>query len=199
MLLDKKNIYAFDECSILHQCVIKAPEGFAVYFRGDTLCARYYERLLTLLSQLNSNNIPKYKFVPSNFQKNIIKVTNQLIKDSGVDLSMLPNTAISVISDQIEDFRDKIIPSYEDINKCDDIDAVKKIFESGNIGFEIDDDVPGDDDCKIIAGYDKISCEGKKYLISDDKHFKKNWKIINEKYKIGIVPESRCHELCKSS
>ncbi len=82
MVVNKNNIYAFDECSILKLCEIKIPKAYKPFIPEDVLLPRNHNVLKRFIYFLDSNNISKYKFVPDNFEMNSIKLVNQLLEES---------------------------------------------------------------------------------------------------------------------
>lgn len=187
-----KNIYAFDECSILKLCEIKIPKSHQVFFDKNILTAKNYSKLKTAVKKLDDNKLLKFRFVPSsNIQGNIIKVANQILE--GYSIQMLGNTFKAELIEQLVDFNEKVQKDFKEINKDDDIAKVKEIFVNAKRELKKERNIPEDDDLNIIVGYSKYGCDGNKYLISEDEHFWGYSDLILDKFGINIIKEWECH------
>ena len=186
------NTYAFDDSSILKLCGINIPLSYRIFFKNNKLTARNYPKLRKLIDKLKKKNIPPFKFVPAeNIEANIIKAANNLLE--GHNIQMLGKVFKTEIIDQLMEFHDIIKKEFEDIQKDDDIAKIKATFLNNAKKLTKGDSLPQDDDLKIIAGYYKFCCEGKKYLISGDEHFWGYADLILNNFKICIIKEWECH------
>ncbi len=195
MVQINKNTYAFDECSILHLCEVKIPNAFITFFEKDKLAHKCYTKLKTFIGRLDSNEITKYRFEPSNIDDNIIKVADELLATQGNQVIILGNVLKTQIIDQLQEFNENIINSFEVISKNENIDSIKKIFIKNEIELKKEKNIPEDDDLKIIAGYSDFYSNGKKHLISEDEHFLGYSKLIEDEFKIVVVNEWECHKI----
>ena len=187
-----KNTYAFDDSSILKLCKIRIPDSYQIFFKESILTAKNYSKLKTFIDKLSEHNIPKFRFVPAeNMEQNTIKVANQLLE--GYSIQMLKNVFKVEIMDQLTGFNERIKDEFNEIQKDDDIEKIKQIFVSNPRKLSKDEDIPQDDDLKIIAGYNKYGCEGGKYLISEDEHFWGYTDLILNNFNIRVVKEWECH------
>jgi len=189
-----KNAHAFDECSILHLCELKIPNGFTMFFDKDRLVHKHYSKLKTFVNRLDSKSIPKYRFEPLNISYNIVKAANDLLAAQG-EIRMLGMTFKAEIIDQLEEFSEDVMKKFEVILKNEIIDSIKKIFTDNEKKLIKDKNIPGDDDLKIIAGYHDFDSGGKKYLISEDEHFWGYDDLIFNNFNIRVVKEWECHKV----
>lgn len=187
-----KDIYAFDDCSILKLCEIKIPNSYQIFFNKNTLTAKNHSKLKTAIEKLDNHDIPKFRFVPSeNIQDNIIKVANQILE--GYSIQMLGNVFKAEIIEQLEEFNDQIKKDFKEIVKDENIDEIKEIFVNNERELKKEKNIPGDDDFKIIAGYYKCGCDGNKYFITEDEHFWGYDDLILGNFKIQIIKEWKSH------
>ncbi|MCK5283249.1 MAG: hypothetical protein KAK00_07610 [Nanoarchaeota archaeon] len=186
------NIYAFDDCSILHQANIEIPEAFKRFFDYDCLHYDNYKKLRNLSENLKKKNVKKHRFIPSNIETSIIKVGNELLSKCGY-VQMLGTTFKSKVLIQLKDFVDSTIDGYEEIEKNDNINDAKRIFLVNERELKKGTNIPEDDDFKIIAGYQKYEYGGKKYFITEDEHFWGYSDLILDNFEIHIIEEWRCH------
>jgi len=190
-----KNCYAFDECSILNTCKIVIPGAFVYLFKQKEFFSKNHYKLNKLISALESNEIPKYKFFPGNFDAHILERVEEILAERGVNPLMFDNLRTGLII-QLEEFIQAINTSYQNINKSDDITLIRKIFHDNEKKLKRGSNIPEDDDCKILAGYQKIDCSGIKYLISADEHFWGYDDLIAKNCSINVVSERECDSLC---
>ena len=189
-----KNAYAFDDSSILKLCTISIPASFQIFFQKKILTARNYPKLKLLIDKLARNGILKFRFVPAeNMDDNIIKVANQILE--GYNVQMLGNVFKVEIIDQLKDFNGQIRKEFGEILKDEDVKRIKQIFGNNLIELSKEDNMPQDDDLKIIAGYYKYNSDGNKYLISEDEHFWGYSDLILQNFNIYVVKEWECHTL----
>ena len=189
-----KNTYAFDDSSILKLCTISIPASFQIFFQEKILTARNYHKLKLLIDKLAGNGVPKFRFVPAeNIDDNIIKVANQILE--GYNVQMLGTVFKVEIIDQLTDFNDQIRKGFREILKDEDVNRIKQIFGNNLRKLSKEDNMPQDDDLKIIAGYYKHACDGNKYLISEDEHFWEYSDLILKNFNIYVVKEWECHTL----
>lgn len=186
-----KDNYAFNECSILKLCEIQIRPAYRAFFDKSTLTAKNYSKLKTGIQKLDKHNIPKFRFVPSEIESNIIKVANQILE--GYNIQILGRVFKTEVSDQLKSFHAYIKKDFKEINKDDDIDEIKEIFKNNERKLKREKNIPEDDDFKIIAGYCKHSCVGKKCFISEDEHFWEYDDLILTNFSIHIVKEWECH------
>lgn len=192
MVLSTDNIYSFDDCSILHQANIKIPEGFKKFFDYGSIYHKNFNVLRNLSENLKEKGIKKYRFVPSNIETSIIIAGNELLSKCGNAL-ILGITFKSKVLAQLKEFIDLTIDEFKEIKKDDDIGKIKEIFENNEKELIKERNIPEDDDLKIIAGYCKHECDGKKLLISEDEHFCGYSDIILKNFKIQVIEEWKCH------
>ena len=189
-----KNTYAFDDSSILKLCTIIIPNSFQIFFQKKILTARNYPKLKLLIDKLANHSLPKFRFVPAeNIEDNIIKVANQILE--GYSIQILGIVFKVEIIDQLTEFNDQIRKEFLEIIKDEQIGGIKQIFESNLRELSKEDNMPQDDDLKIIAGYYKYECDGNKYLITEDEHFWGYSDLILKNFNIYVVKEWECHTL----
>jgi len=190
------NTYAFDECSVLHLCEIKVLDSHKAFFGGKShLRWKNYYHLASAMAKLNSLNMPKFRFVPSeNLEKNIIKVALQLLEAQGVNILMLTVVRADII-DQLSDFKEQIEQQFKDITKDNDIGAIQEIFRKNQRMLKKGSSIPGDDDLKIIAGYVRFPSAGQKYLITEDEDFWGYKDIIMNNFRIHVIEEWNCSSI----
>ena len=78
---------------------------------------------------------------------------------------------------------------------CSEILSKYQTFENNLLKLNKEDNMPQDDDLKIIAGYCKYECSGNKYLITEDEHFWGYADLIIKNFNIHTVKEWECHTL----
>jgi len=189
-----KNTYAFDDSSILKLCTVNIPNSFQIFFQKKILTARNYNKLKLLIDKLTMQDIPKFRFVPAeNIEDNIMKVANQILE--GYNIQMLGIVFKTEIIDQLTEFNDQIRKEFLEIVKDGDIYGIKQTFESNLKELNKEDNMPQDDDLKIIAGYSRYECDGNKYLITEDEHFWGYGDLILKNFNIYVVKEWECHTL----
>ena len=189
-----KNTHAFDDSSILKFCTISIRASFQIYFEKKILTTRNYPKLKLFVDKLAKHNLPKYRFVPAeNIEDNIMKVANQILE--GYNIQMLGTVFKVEVIDQLTEFYDQIKKEFLEIIKDEEIDGIKQTFESNLRELSKEDDMPQDDDLKIIAGYHKYECDGNKYLITEDEHFWGYSDLILKNFNIYVVKEWECHTL----
>jgi DNA polymerase elongation subunit (family B) len=187
-------IFAFDECSILNQCRINIPKSYRKIIGKDFLETRNSSKINLMVSKLDSSKIPKYKFIPSNFETNIVKVARQLIENEKIDVSWLPKTFESEVIGQLEEFSFDIEKNYQNINKSEDITSIKQFFTSNEKELKKERNLPEDDDLMILSGYKQFETDLKKNLISADEHFWGYDDLIENEFNIFVVKEGECHQ-----
>ncbi len=186
------NTYAFDDSSILRLCEIKIPNAYQIFFKNSILTAKNYPKLKSFADKLNKHNNPKFRFVPAeNIEDNIIKAANQILE--GYNIQMLKITFKTEIMDQLIEFNEKIKNEFGEIQKDDNISKIKQIFITNPKKLCKDQNIPQDDDLKIIAGYCIYKCDKDKYLISGDEHFWGYSDLIAKNFNIYVVKEWECH------
>jgi hypothetical protein len=192
------NVYALDECSILHLCKLKIPGGFIKFYDKQNLVHGHYDILKEFISKLDLKKIPKYRFEPSNIKQNALKVANELLIKQGNQILVL-GTMGSVLKaqliDQLEEFKDTISSEFKTILKKDEINSIKNIFVNNKRELTKESDIPENDDLKIIAGYIDLECESSKYLISDDEHFWGYKDLIKNNFGINVIEEWSCNKI----
>lgn len=192
-----KDIYAFDECSVLHLCKIIIPPAFKIFFGTDSISHRNYEQLNDLIKSLILTSSAKGKFVPSeNFERNLINSYNQLLEKQG-NVSILGASFKKEVLDQLSKFYEEILPEFTNINKDKNIALLKLIFLKNARNLKKEPKIPEDDDMAILLGYSKITVSGNKYLISEDEHFWGYSDIIDSNFGIKVIEEWNCHQLIK--
>ncbi len=78
------NIYAFDECSILHLCKLKIRSAFRPFFNEAFIAHKNSQKLSFLLKNIQTKNQVKARFVPNeNFESNLIKSYNDMLEKQG--------------------------------------------------------------------------------------------------------------------
>lgn len=194
-MISKDDTIAFDECSILHWCEIKIPNSFKMFFDKEKLVHRNFSKLNQLINKLDFEGINKYKFDPSDFESNIIKVANEYLSKEGNQVTILGVTLKVQILDQLNDFIEKKIADFKSINKNDDIGAVKQVFLDNEKELTKKGNIPEDDDLKIISGFDKFISSGRKFLISEDEHFWGYDDLIEENFNINVIKEWECYKI----
>lgn len=182
------NLYAFDDCTILHLCEIEIPKAYS--FLGNSLTHPNFKKLKALIEQLESTSIPVFRFVPSNIEYNIIKVANQLIQRAQINL--LTDVFRAEVVNQIEEFTQSITTKFKEFDKCEEIAAIKAIFTKNERTLKKEQNIPEDDDLSIIAGYINQQSSGKKYFISEDEHFWGYKDIILREFVIHVIEEWNC-------
>jgi hypothetical protein len=191
-----KRIYAFDECSILHLCKIVIPATYTVYFSKEKLTFKNYFKLNALTDKLDHDEIPKYRFEPSNMDKNIIKVADELLAEEGNQVMILGRVLKAQIIDQLEEFAEDVMIGFKKILKKDNISVIRKLFMDNEKKLKKTTNVPSDDDLKIIAGYCDFDSAGDKHLITEDEHFWGYADLIFKNFNIKIIKEWECDKLC---
>ena len=189
-----KNTYAFDDSSILKLCTISIPVSFQIFFQEKILTARNYDKLKLLIDKLKKYGVQKFRFVPAeNIEENIIKVAIQILE--GYNVKMLGTVFKVEIIDQLKDFNDQIRNGFREILKEGDIGRIKQIFGNNLRELSKKDNMPQDDDLKIIISYYEYEGDGNKYLISEDEHFWGYSDLILKNFNIYIVKEWECHTI----
>ncbi len=188
------NIFAFDECSILNQCEVIIPKAFRMLVGKEVLKPKNSSKLSFMISTLDARGIKKYKFVPSNFEENIIKVARTLIEDERLNVTLLGRTFESEVIDQLEEFLQGIGENYLNIDKSEDIEGIRRLFVNNERQLKKEKNIPDDDDLKIISGYLKFNGSSKKNLVTADEHFWGYADLIEKEYNIFIVKEWECHK-----
>lgn len=164
------NNYAFDDCSILHLCKLKPRKAYHV-FVGSEITFKNWPQLQRLLDNLRKNNLAHSRFVPAeNFDDNVIKSYGKLLEGVG-NVQILGNTFKKEILEQLQKFYDEIKKEFAEIEKETNIQEVKELVEKNEVELEKGRNIPNEDDLSIIAGYSNFTCEGRKYLISEDEDF----------------------------
>lgn len=194
MRLTKENVYAFDDCAILHQCKITIPKGFQPFFNKAILCYKNFKKLFLLKNTLNDKNISKYRFVPSDIESNIITVANELLDKEG-NVRMLPRVFIAKVQEQLKSFFDEICNEYAEIDKVEEISEVKFFFENNEKELTKPRNIPEDDDCKILKALTLFPCNDKKYIISEDEHFWRYKDLILSEFRVYVIEEWSCGSL----
>lgn len=203
MVLSKENIYAFDECSIIHLCEIRIPESHRVFCKNkEILTYRNFSELSKFTNKLKENKISIYKFIPSSFENNLIKSVNNLLLDNNLNIQMLGRVFKTEINEQITEFLENL-EGFEDILKSDNIVKIKQLFcdnerelKKFRRGYS---NVPEDDDCKILKGFLNYRTSGEKFLITEDEHFFGYSDLIYSNFAITIIEESQCAVLISDS
>ena len=158
------------------------------------LTARNYPKLKLLIDKLAGKGVPKFRFVPAeNIDDNIIKAASQILE--GYNVQMLGTVFKVEIIDQLTDFNGQIRKEFREILKDEDVKRIKQIFGNNLRELSKEDNMPQDDDIKIVAGYYKHDCDGNKYLISEDEHFWEYSDLILKNFNIYVVKEWECHTL----
>ena len=195
-MISHDDIVAFDECSVLNTCEIKLEPTYKMCFGKEKLTHKNYHKLKSLIETLNHNGIPKYTFEPSSFDNKAIYVFNGLIEEEGDKWKWLGETFKAKVIEQLENFRDEIKNSFNMIPKHNNIAHIKqKFIDDPKQLTKGKNNIPGDDDCKIIAGYSNFKCNGVKYLISQDEHFWGYKDTISSEFHIKVIEEWTCHKL----
>ncbi len=196
MVLDIKNIYSFDEVSIIHQCVFKITPAHVFFFKGkDTLIFPNYYKLKELGDSLKKEKIPKYKFVPSEFVNNAIVAVTQLI-GMYMNPAFMPESLRADFIRQFEEYKEALV-DYDDIEKDENIDDIKEIFKKNPIKLKKGTTLPNADDLKSIKRLMEKSCNGIKFIISEDEDFWGYKALIKKEFGIDVVEEWKCHFLCR--
>lgn len=191
MVLDNKNIYAFDECSVLKLCIIKIPDAYSGYFEQNVLLQRNHDKVKKLISALGKANIPRYKFMSASLENNMVEAVNQLFEEIGYN-GILGRAFKGDILEQIEASRNQLENEFINIEKIDNISDIKEIFTQNERELNKEKNIPEDDDMMIIAGYKVFSSIGKKFLISEDEHFWGYQDIILSNFDINVIKEKEC-------
>lgn len=199
MAVNKNDIYAFDECSILKLCKIRIPVSYKVFFEESSFAPRNHGRLRKLIFKLDEKKIPKYKFIPGNFETNAIKLINEIIESKQYNIRMLGESFRAQLLDQFEEFYCEIKEEFIGINKVDTINYIKDVFLKNEKDLTKERNIPEDDDFSIIAGYIQFSHIGRKHIISEDEHFWGYSDLILHHFKIIVVRECNCEELLQPS
>jgi len=189
------NTYAFDEVSLLHMCEITIPHYYIIFFDNERkLFHRNNTKLRNFLQNCTRKGISKFRFEPlNNFETNVIKVANQLLEKKA-NIRLLGNLKAQII-EQLEEFKSFILSEFKPINKDEDTVKIKSIFENNEIKLKKENNIPGEDDLKIISGYLKFDSKGDKFLISEDEHFWSYADLIYREFNIKIIPEWECDSL----
>jgi len=189
-----KDVYAFDECSILHSCELEIPNSHSIYFPKPRISHKNFPKLKSLFDKLNKNSIPKYRFEPNNMEINIIKAANELLAKQGSQMIVF-SVLKDHFSQELYTFSQKIKGSFEIIQKSEDFEEIKKIFVENKRPLGKERKMPEDDDLMILAGYFAFKSDGAKYLISEDEHFWGYDDLIQDKFEIKVVKEWECDKL----
>jgi hypothetical protein len=190
MVLQQENSYAFDDCSILHLCHIAIPKTFKIWFESDKICPRNYKTLKQFIDKLKDLGISKYRFVPSNFEANALRMIDDILMNYNVKL-LGDNFKVQVY-DQLQEFYETIQGEFIEINKDKNTSQIKDVFIKNELKLSKDGNIPKDDDLSILSGYVLFATKGKKYLISEDEHFWGYGDIILENFNIIITREHTC-------
>ena len=194
-MISKDDTIAFDECSILHLCEIRIPNSFRVFFSKKKLVHRNFSKLNQLINKLEFKGIGKYRFDPLNIESNIIKAANEYLSKEGSQVMILGEVLKAQILDQLDDFIEKKIAGFKTIDKNEDIDAIKQIFLDNEKDLKKQENIPEDDDLKIISGFDKFISSGRKFLVSEDEHYWGYCGLIKDNFNINIMKEWECHKI----
>jgi len=183
--------YAFDDCSILNMCSVEIPAPFRDIFKADRLYSPNFIKLNDFSNYLKSNkNIP-YRFIPSNFEKNSIRVAKELLAKKSINPLMVRGLNSKII-DYLNEFSEKVKQDFQTIQKSDNITNLKHLFTKSEQKLTREGNIPEDDDLKIMKGYEEFCCLGKKLLISMDEHFWGYKDLIFKELGIIIIPEWDC-------
>lgn len=200
IVLHKDNVYSFDECSILHSCSVRIPASDQWKFGKTELKHRNCEKVNTLFAALKQQGMTKYRFIPSlNLEMNLLKTANDLIDATGVQPAFLPKTFRVEIMDQLREFHESL-SDWREIPKAKAFQHIKDFFKKNERPLKKSKNppytnIPGDDDCQILAGLISFSCHGTKFLVSEDEDFWGYADVILTKFGINIVKEWECHTL----
>jgi hypothetical protein len=189
-----KSIYSFDDCSILHLCEVQIDEAFRIFIGKDKISHKNCKKLKELIQKLESNDIPIHKFEPSSVEKNIVKVADDLLSYFG-NVRMLGSVFKTQVIEQLENFIEDIKTKFLIIYKNDDIQEIKEIFIKNKVELTKGEDIPKDDDLKIISGYCHFEKEGNKFLISEDEHFWGYKTLVLDRFNIQVIEEWNCHKI----
>ena len=184
-----KNVYAFDECSVLKLCEIDIPAAFNKFFDKTKIFPKNHAILKRFIELLDSNKCMKCIFVPGNFEINVKKVMNELLKEYNIQMFCV--LKMEIIK-QLQEFIQSVHYDFFQINKDEKIASVLLVFVENQKTLRKPDSIPSDDDLKIIAGYNNFSCTGGKYLISEDEHFWGYADVILKHFDIIVIKEWEC-------
>lgn len=197
MALHKDNVYSFDENTILHSCSVKIPKSFLWLFEKSELKHKNQQKIFCLLTELQQQKILSYKFVPSvNFEFHLLQVVDELIMNTGVQSAFLPKTFKIEIMDQLQEFSEGLV-DWGKIEKAKEFESIKDFFKQNARQLQKSknhkySNIPEDDDCQILAGLVHFSCQGTKFLLSEDEHFWAYSDLILKEYNIQIIKEWEC-------
>jgi len=191
------NVYAFDECSILHMCRLNIKAAYRIFFGKDFIAHKNFNQLSTLLKHLRDKNKTRAKFIPAeNFDRNLLRSYDELLSKQGA-VQMLKEPFKKEMLDQLEEFYEDLNSEFIDIQKNDNIRSIKTFFIANERQLKKQPKIPEDDDLKIISAYCQQACTGQKYLISEDEHFWGYDDLIEAEYGFTVVKEWECHKLAK--
>lgn len=191
------NIYAFDECSILHLCKLNIKSAFKIFFQKDFIAHKNFEQLNKLLNYLRDGDKIRARFVPNeNFEHNLFKSYNELLEKEG-NVQMLGTTFKKEMLEQLEMFYEELSKEFRDIEKDENIKTIKPFFINNQKPLIKNQKIPEDDDLKIISAYSNYPCNGKKLFISEDEHFWGYSDLIEKEYGFTVVKEWECHKLVR--
>lgn len=190
MTLSRANLYSFDDCSIINQCEVKILPAFVSSFGIDKLCSENFKKLKKLSGELDNKEIPKYRFIPSNVESNMIKATEKLISQH--EITFLLDELKENILKQLEDLFKQIVKEYSIIEKADEFSSIQELFIKNERPLKRRGNIPEDDDCKILKALESFECEGIKYIITEDEHFWGYKDMILSELRITAIEEWRC-------
>lgn len=189
------DIYAFDECSILHTCKLNIRGAFKIFFQKEFIAHKNFKQLNLLLEHLRDKNKIRAKFVPNeNFDENLFISYNDLLGKQG-NVQMLGASFKKEMLEQLEKFYEGLSKEFINIKKDENISSLKTFFVNNQRLLAKHQKIPEDDDLKIIAAYSNYGCKGKKFFISEDEHFWGYDDLIENKYGFIVVTEWECDKL----
>lgn len=186
---ENKDIFSFDDCSILNQCIITIPEAYKMFFDNKSqLRFKNYDRLRILVKKLEELKINKYRYIPTSILLNLNKRFEELVKPYRNSIFMIKVLRQNII-EQFNKHLEELESTYISIKKNEEIEGIKKLFENHEKKLSKESNLPEDDDLKILSGLHSFSCSGKKYLISQDEHFWGYKDLILNNWNIHVIEE----------
>lgn len=190
MHLEESDVVALDECTLLHSCRLEVPPAFSGMYPGG-ICHRNCGKIRDLIDRLEKKGHVVYRFVPTNHERNIIRVVEGLLGETTIMTHVLKSTLLEQLYEYVEEVSNR----FQEIVKDEDIGSYKRIFRENERELTKPRNIPEDDDLSVLAGYVSFLCGGERYLVSEDEHFWGYADLISRHWGVTVVKEWECHTL----
>jgi hypothetical protein len=161
-----------------------------VYFRN-------YRKLTNLRKAILHSGRKPYYFQPSEIETSALSASYDLIefhintKEAGLLRHNIAKKLLQIVKVELN----AILKDFKEIQKSEDFQDLKRYFKENERQLSKDQNLPEDEDFRIMAGFCVFDCKGIKVLISEDEHFWAYEDILKEKCDIRVVKEWECSSL----